>query len=222
MATFASVYARTAVSPLQEAMRVAMSLTDNQMALLQGPALALPVAIAATPIGLAIDRYTRVRLICVFAVCLVAGSLLTALASSFSMILLARCLIGVAGPAIWMATMSVIADLYASTQRGRANMVVVIGQCGGNAAAFALGGTLLAIAGQESDSWRYAMVGLTIPLVFIVLLTLLMREPQRTERLVKEPSLRESFAELWRYRAAIAPLLIGLSMLGVADGAAVT
>jgi predicted MFS family arabinose efflux permease len=222
VATFAGVYARTAVSPLQETMRTALSLTDNQMALLQGPALALPVAIAATPIGLAIDRYSRVRLMLIFAACNFVGSLFTALAANFTLLFAARCLVGVAGPASWMAAMSLLADLYAPTQRGRANMVVVVGQCAGNSAAFALGGVLQAMGDSWPNDWRYAMLWMAVPLGAVVLLTLAMREPQRTELVIQKPSARRACAELWRYRAVIAPLLVGLSMLGVAEGAAVT
>jgi MFS family permease len=222
IATSAGVYARTAVGPLQEAMRVSLMLSDNQMALLQGPALALPVAIAAAPVGWVIDRYSRVRLIFVCAVSVFAGSLITALASNFALLFAARSLVGLAGPAIWMAAMSLLADLYASTQRGRANMVVVVGQCGGNSAAFALGGTLLALFGPGLNSWRYALLGLSTPLAVIALLTLMMREPQRTEVNIERPSVRQASAELWQYRAVILPILVGLSMLGVAEGAAVT
>src|SRR6202795_205982 len=59
----AASFAATAVNPLQETIRDALALTDNQIALLQGPALALPMIAAAVPLGLLIDRYSRVRLL---------------------------------------------------------------------------------------------------------------------------------------------------------------
>lgn len=192
------------------------------MALLQGVAMAVPVALAATPIGLAIDRGARNRMVFVLSVCTVAGSVLTALASSFDALFAARCLIGLAGPAVWMATMSLLADLYPAAQRGRANTVIVIGQCVGNSVAFALGGWLYSIVDPGPDAWRIALLGLAIPLAVITMMTLGIREPKRTEQTIQRPSIRQSFAHLLRYRGAIAPLLGGLAMLGVADGAAVT
>jgi hypothetical protein len=66
MAT-AGAYARTAMSPLQETMRVALGLSDNQMASLQGPALALPLMLVAVPLGVLIDSRSRVRMLLVLA-----------------------------------------------------------------------------------------------------------------------------------------------------------
>src|SRR5262245_38698972 len=63
LAALAGSYARITLGPLQETMRLALGLSDNHMAVLQGPALALPMVIAAIPLGLLIDRYSRVRLL---------------------------------------------------------------------------------------------------------------------------------------------------------------
>jgi MFS family permease len=37
---------------------------------------------------------------------------------------------------------------------------------------------------------------------------------------IEKPSTMEAYAELWRYRAVIAPLIAGLVMVGIADGGA--
>jgi MFS family permease len=222
IATTAVAYARTAVSPLQETMRIALALSDNQMAMLQGPALALPVVLAAIPLGLLIDRYSRVHLLFIFAVLSTAGSVLTALASNFALLFAARCLVGLAATAISTTAFSLLADLYAPAQRGRASMVVVVGQYGGMSAAFALGGALLAISGAGPDAWRWTMLWLIGPLVPVIFSMLAMREPARTGLVIEKPSAREICVELWRYRAVIAPLLIGLVMAEVAVLAVLT
>lgn len=221
VAASGAIYARTAVSALQEAMRVALSMNDNEMALIQGPALALPVLIAAIPIGLAIDRYSRVRLLFIFAVSDIVGTVVTALASNFSVLFFARCLIGLTATATSTAAISLLADLYAPAQRGRASMVVVLGQFGGMAVAFALGGALIAIQGSGPNGWRWAMFWLSGPLLAVAFLILIMREPPRTGVAIENPSAREAFAELWRYRPVIAPLAGGLVMAEVAIGAVV-
>jgi predicted MFS family arabinose efflux permease len=218
MAATAALYARTAVSPLQETMRLALSLSDNQMALLQGPALALPIVVAAIPLGLVIDRYSRVGLIIIMALFDMVGSVFTALASNFVILLLARCLIGLAATAITPVAFSLIADLCAPDQRGRAGMLVLIGQFGGMAAAFALGGMLVVMSGSGPNSWRLAMLWLTAPLVAIIFLILAMREPPRTGAVIANPSSREAFAELWRYRAVLVPLQAGLIMAEIGTG----
>lgn len=222
LAATTAMFARTAISPLQETIRIALSLSDNQMALLQGPALALPMAITAIPMGLVIDRYSRVRLLFFFALLEVGGSLLTAIASGFAMLFLARCLVGLSVSVISTTAFSLLADLYAPDQRGRASMAVVIGQYIGMSAAFALGGALLEWVKSGPDDWRWATLWLTGPLILVAGVILAMREPQRVSVTIENPTVRESFAELWRYRALIGPLLAGLVLAEMAVLAVLT
>jgi MFS family permease len=216
VAATAGVYARTAISPLQETMHLALHLSDNDMALLQGPALALPVVVAALPLGLAIDRYSRVRLLQLFAGIDILGSLLTAVASHFVVLFLARCLIGLAATATSTTAYSLLADLFVPAQRGRASMMVAIGQFAGMSAAFALGGMLLAEYGSAPEAWRRSMLWLTVSLIPIIALMLAMREPARSGCAIDSPSARDTGMELWRYRAVITPLLVGVVMAEIA------
>lgn len=220
LAVLAGTYARTAIGPLQEAMRIALSLSDNQIALLQGPAVALPVVMGAVPLGIIIDRYSRVRLLFILAVLSLVGSLITALASGFALLFVARCLTGLTMIATLTAAYSLVADLYEPDQRGRTTMALVVSQMGGNAAAFALGGALLAMSGSGPDGWRWAMMWLVGPLVPVVLLMLVMREPVRTGQVIEKPSTRDAWTQLWAYRAVIAPLAVGIVMAEIAFGAA--
>src|ERR1700679_3573697 len=93
LAASAGTFARTAIGPLQETMRSALALSDNQLALLQGPALAVPLVIAAVPLGLIIDRYSRVRLLLIFTGLNMIGNILTAIAPNFASLFAARSLI---------------------------------------------------------------------------------------------------------------------------------
>jgi MFS family permease len=212
VAAATAAYARFTLGPLQESVRVSLSLSDNQMALLQGPALALPMVVASIPLGLVIDRYSRVRLLLMFAAIDAGGILLTAAAPGFAVLFLARCTVGLAVAAISTTAFSLLADLYSPTARGRATMVVIVGQYGGMSAAFALGGALLAAPGVGLEGWRWAMLGLSGPLVVVLFLMVLLREPARTGLVIQNPSARQSFSELWRYRSVIVPLLAGLVM----------
>lgn len=219
LAVLAANYARTAIGPLQETMRVALALSDNQIALIQGPALSMPVVIAAIPLGLVIDRYSRVRLVLILAILNVMGSVFTALAPSFVWLFAARCLVGLTATATFTASLSLVADLYAPEQRGRATTAIAVCQIVGMSAAFALGGALAAKWGASSDGWRWAILSLVIPMVPILLLTLAMREPARTGLSVKNPTISEAWPELWRYRGIILPLLAGMIMVEMALGA---
>jgi len=212
-------YVRTAVSPLQEAMRLALSLTDNQMALLQGPVIGIPVTLAAIPLGLLIDRSSRARLLQLFVLLSLIGSLLTAFSRDFGWLLFARCLAGVMGLGIVPIVFSVLADLYSAAQRGLVTTAVVIGQVVGNSGAFAWGGSLLAMSGPAPDAWRSAMLWLVVPVVPATLLMLALREPPRVGIAIKNPTLKQVWHELRHYRAMIIPLVIGIILAELAVGA---
>jgi MFS family permease len=219
LAALAGSYARITLGPLQETMRVALGLSDNHMAILQGPALALPMVAAAIPLGLIIDRYSRVRLLVVLAAFNLAGSVLTATAPNFTILIMARCLIGLSAFATAPVAYSLLADLYPPAQRGRATMVMALGQVGGLSIAFALGGALVVMPEVGPNSWRWAMLWLSAPLLPVVFAMLIMREPPRSGVTIEKPSVREAFAELWRYRTIIAPLFAGIAIVQLAEGA---
>lgn len=219
LALSAANYSRTALGPLQEQIRVALGLSDNQIALLQGPAMALPLLICAVPLGILVDRYARNRLLWIFALCSTAGGVLTAAAASFAMLVAARCIAGLAAYATSIVVFSLLADLYSAENRGRATMVVTIGEVAGASAAFAFGGALLTLPGPSHHSWQVALLCLTAPLLPVTLTLLRMREPERTGVVVSRPSARQTCVELWRYRASFAPLLAGKVMVGTAYGA---
>lgn len=220
-ATTAS-FSRFAVNPIQESLRVALSFSDNQMALLQGPALALPMVLAAMPLGFFIDRYSRARLLIFFAAVDVLGSALTSWAPNFATLFVVRCIVGLAVTAISTTAFSLIADLCAPPTRGRATMLVVIGQYAGMAAAFALGGALLSPSGVAAGDWRHTMLYLTAPILLAFFVNMALREPPRTEAAIQNPSVRDTFLELRRYRFVIAPLVGGLVMAEVATLAGMT
>jgi len=209
-----------ALGPLQESMRVALSFTDNQMALLQGPTRVWPQLLTAVPLGLIIDRQSRVRLLWVFALVTAAASGATALLSSFAWLFAARSLVGLAGAGTLTAAISLLADLYGPAQRGRAMTVLGIGQVAGSAAAFAAGGTLLTIIRSGAAGWQGAMLWLALPLVATSAVIFALQELPRTDVVVERPAARAAFAELWSYRAVIAPLLGGVVIIDIAYGAA--
>ena len=217
----AAAFTRFSLAPLQEAIRLDLGLTDNQIAWLQGPAVAVPMALAAIPLGLLVDRSSRVRVLLVFALLNLAAALLSAVASSFALLLLFRCLTGLAATAIFVAAYSAIADMYAPAQRGRASTVVSIGEIAGAPAAFALGGFLLASAGSGDESWRWALLWMSVMLFPAFLLLLALREPQRTDVGVNNPQLRQVWPELWQHRSVVVPLLLARIMVWIAIGAAV-
>lgn len=226
MAVGTVTYSRTALSPLQEAMRAALALSDNQIALLQGPALALPVVLASVPIGLLIDRFSRVRLLFVLAALDAAASVATALASSFTALFVARSAVGLAATATLTTSVSLVADLFAPAERGRATMVVSLGQVSGMAAAFVLGGIVLTQLAAHGHDLRTTLLALSTPLAVLLAAILWMREPERSGRGPQQPGrmpqrhpLPQTLAAIWEHRKALTPLLAGVIMVAIADSA---
>lgn len=215
-----SNYARSALSPLQESVRLTLSLSDNQLALLQGPIITWPVVLAALPLGLLVDRHSRARLLFLFVAALLLGTVATAFASNFATLLTARCFVGIAAAAVPIAAFSLIADLYAPQWRGRAKIIVAMGELAGASAVFALGGFLLSQLDSPEGGWHLAMLGLAVPLVLGALTLLALRDPPRAGLAASSAGARRRvFQELWRHRAMMAPLLAAKIMVGAAYGA---
>jgi predicted MFS family arabinose efflux permease len=209
LASSAAVFAKVSLTPVQESVRTALTLTDNQLGFLQGPALAWPMLLVAAPLGLMIDRWSRIWLLRITLLCLLAGSLLTTAASSYAMLFAARGLVGLGAFAMVPILSSLLADGFAPEARGRAGMVTMLGQFGAVSLAFALGGSLLAHFGAVGDGWRPAMFWLTGPALVIVTLALLaFREPRR-HSVLAAPTPKAALETLFRLRSLVLPIVIG-------------
>jgi predicted MFS family arabinose efflux permease len=218
LAAMAGMFARFSINPLQEMLRGALALSDNEIGCLQGPALAVPSVLAAVPLGLIIDRWSRARLIVIFCALSAGGCVMTALASSFAALFLSRCVVGLASAATSTAVFSMLPDVVSATRRGRMTTLVVIGQYAGMAAAFALGGALLSVA----DGWRSVMMWLAVPPMLVTIALPAMREPVRRGRVIRSPSIRESYLELLRYRGVVGLLLSAMVAAEMATLAVLT
>lgn len=212
-------YVRTAISPLQEAMRLSLHLSDNQMALLQGPIIGVPVTLTAIPLGLLIDRANRARLLLGLVTIAVAANFATAFARDFTQLLSTRAIAGVSALAILPVVYSLVADHFAPHLRGRMITVATIGQIVGNSMAFALGGELLVLAQAHSGDWRTALSWLAAPGVAVVLLMLLLREPPRLEEAKGTQTIAGAWEELRHTRTLILMLSAGIICAEIAIGA---
>jgi len=213
------MYTRAELGPLQESVKASLALSDERIALLQGPALAVPLLICSIPLGLLIDRYSRKNILAVATLINLLATAIGGAAHEFSLLLATRCAIGICAPATMIAAYSVVADIYSLDRRGRATTAIVIGAIAGTAGAFALGGELLALAGKTPDSWHRVMLWTALMLLVPLALTMFLREPPRKERAFEMPSLRAVRKQFGQYWVPIAILLAGMSLVNLADGA---
>ena len=218
-----AAFARIALGPVQETMRLSLGWSDNQFALLQGAASALPLGIAVIPLGLFIDRHSRVRFIIVCAIINLLATLGSA-TTNFWLLLCLRALLGVTAPAIVIATILLIADYFPAERRGRANMVMSVSYLAGFSAVYAMGGWLVVQIGGP-ESWRWTLVWLGVAMAVPTLALALLREPARSGTHPRHGGnvgdgrrILSDLRDLWRHRMVMGPLLGGAAIVGIADG----
>ncbi len=223
LALFTGTAARYVLSPVQELVRADLGLGDNQVALLQGMALALPTALMSIPLGRLVDRTNRARLLFVLALLCALGSVLTALAQDFTTAFLSRMLVGATVVAAQPAALSLVADLTAPAERGRMITVTSLGQAAGATAAYMLAGMLLPWLATLSSiaPWRVVQLIFAAAILVAAVPVWFMREPARQEAGVTPSGrLADALRALWTYRRFLLPLVGGLVTVGMADAAA--
>lgn len=225
-----AVAAQTLFSPLQEAAKAELSLSDRQLSLVQGLAVAVPIALLSLPIGWLIDRGNRIRLTIFMAGLWSIGTIAAAFADSFTTLFAARMVacVGIAGALT--AAISIAADLCAPEIRGRSILVLSLGKYLGMGMAFAVGGLMMASFTANGGTglvgnllpWREVHLIFGIVIAVLILPLFLIREPARreVESAVSLP-LSDTLKALWARRAVLTPLYIGQIAVTMADNAAI-
>lgn len=221
---------RAVLSPLQELLQSDLGFSDNQVSLLQGLAMALPLAVVSMPLGRLVDRANRTRLLIALALLCAVGSALTALAQSFPIMFVARMMVGVAGFAAVPAAVSLAADLSQPGNRSKVMALLGLGQVVGVGGAFFLAGSLLSHLPSALDvgaglgtlaSWRVVQLLFSCGMLALALMLFLLREPARHEvEQAEVKGLRAVLIELAEHRRVLVPLVVGMISVSMADSAA--
>lgn len=215
-------------SPLQEAAKADLRLSDFEVSLLQGLAASIPVAVLSIPLGRMVDRRNRALLLMAMLGAWTLGTVMTALVQDFTLLFIARVLAGLGMMCSLPVAISMAADLSPPERRGRALVILSVGNMVGAAGAFVLGGWLIGVVGKDAAAWfgglaPWRSVHLLIGLgsAAWLLPMLLLREPPRHELgNVVDPSYREALAAIWERRRLLAPLFIGQTSVVMADASA--
>jgi MFS family permease len=132
-------------------------------------------ALATLPFGVLADRVNRVRLLALSVGLWSAAMVAAGLSGSFGELLATRCFLGivVAGASPLLA--SLMGDLFAGGERGKAYGYVLTGELVGSGFGFLVSGNLAGLL-----SWRWSFGVLALPsLVLAVALRRLLDEPER-------------------------------------------
>jgi MFS family permease len=218
---------RVVFSALQEAAKTDLLLSDLQLSLVQGLAVSIPIAVLSIPIGRITDQGNRLRLLVVLGVVWSLGSLATAFVSEFYGLFVARMLAGIGAMCAIPVAISIAADLGPPDRRGRALLILSVGNIAGGAIAFAIGGWLLEMAGPglpvvgDLAPWQQVHLYFGVAGLLLLLLLLPMSEPRRHEIATRiHSSLAPALREIWAMRRLLGPLFLGQLTVVMADTAA--
>jgi predicted MFS family arabinose efflux permease len=133
-------------------------------------ATALVGMVAAPGVGLLFPRLDRRRLLIGLLVLALLSNLLTAVAPSYALVVVARLVLGVAIAGTWSMALAVAAHLVPAGKLGRAMSVVNIGVAAATVAAVPLGTLISSFAGWRAVFWAVAAAtGVAIVLFVLVM-----------------------------------------------------
>ena len=229
--TLAQVFAfidRQIPSMLVEPIKQDFNLTDSQIALLGGAAFSIFYAIMALPIGYAVDRYTRTK---VLGTGIFLWSLMTALAglaNSFGKLFGAR--IGVAVGEAVMAPISVslVSDSFPENKQGKPMGIITAGVYIGIGITLlgggflidyltSIGGITLPLIGYLKP-WQATFMIVGIPGLVLAIAAFYLKEPRRVEEQVDSNHLvdkKNVFLHLKEHRKTLIPMFGGLIFMAL-------
>ena len=228
--TLAQIFAfidRQIPSMLVEPIKQDFNLTDSQIALLGGAAFSIFYAIMALPIGYAVDRYKRTK---VLGTGIFLWSLMTALAglaNSFGKLFGAR--IGVAvGEAVMAPTsVSLVSDSFPENKQGKPMGIITAGVYIGIGITLlgggilidyltSIGGITLPLIGYLKP-WQATFMIVGIPGLVLAIAAFYLKEPQRLEEQI-DTQLKDRknvFLHLKEHRKTLIPMFGGLIFMAL-------
>jgi MFS family permease len=220
---------RAIITLVGEPLRRDLGITDAQFGMVAGAAFALPLAFLAVPLGRLADRRSRKAILaCGVAV----WSFMTAACGavkSLGALLVARAGVGVGEASLPPTALPILADYFPVERRSRATSLYYLGTHLGQAAAYALGGVLLArlatlepmivpVVGRVFG-WQLLFPIAGLLGLLVLALVLAMKEPPRRELMMTsgEAVFRPSeVASYLRHRArAFAAVLLAPTLVAI-------
>ena len=163
-----------------EVIRKAMSLTDVQLGLLQGTAVAAFTALATFPLGWLADRFDRRVVLAGCALFWSAAVVASGMAQTYEQLLFASALVGAGEAGLVPIVYAMIPDMFGGRKRQMANSVFAMASMSATSLAMALCGQVIGMIAtvrpslplylQGLDEWRLGFFAVALPAPFLVLL----------------------------------------------------
>jgi len=229
--TLAQVFAfidRQIPSMLVEPIKQDFNLTDSQIALLGGAAFSIFYAIMALPIGYAVDRYKRTK---VLGTGIFLWSLMTALAglaNSFGKLFGARIGVAVGEAVMAPICVSLVSDSFPENKQGKPMGIITAGVYIGIGITLlgggflidyltSIGGITLPLIGYLKP-WQATFMIVGIPGLVLAIAAFYLKEPRRIEEQVDSNHLvdkKNVFLHLKEHRKTLIPMFGGLIFMAL-------
>jgi MFS family permease len=224
LAFILSMMDRTIISLLVEPMKADLGLSDTGIAMLQGVTFALFYALTGVPIGWLADRGNRRNIICSGVGLWSIMTVFCGLASSYTMLFLARTGVAVGEAALNPAAYSMMSDRFSKAKLGRAIGIFTAAGVVGTGLALLIGGKIYSYfvahggldIGWTLKPWQATFVAVGMPgLVLALLIMLTVSEPVRHKDDETQSTEQTSgaFNFIRTHRATYGPLLFGYGIL---------
>lgn len=176
---------RQVISLLVGDLRRDLGVSDFQISLLQGFAFALFYAILGLPFGVAVDRFSRRRVICTGVLIWASAATACGFARTYPELFLARMLVGAGEAALAPAAYSILSEFFPPKRLTFALSVYAIGALLGAEASLAIGAVLVHYAESgvtlpilgELPAWRFAFIMTGAPGLLLAFLIFVIPEP---------------------------------------------
>ncbi|TBV77108.1 spinster family MFS transporter [Pseudoxanthomonas winnipegensis] len=175
-----------------------LGLSDAAFSIVHGFAFAVFYTFIGVLLGRVADRRNRRNLIVIGIVVWILATAAGAYVTSFFTLFLARVFVGVGEASLSPAAYSMLADYFPPHKRARAMSVYTAGVYIGSAAAFIVGGMVIAATSQASEvvlpllgsfrPWQAAFIIVALPGLLAIALMLTVREPARREQQASAPA----------------------------------
>lgn len=212
------------VGPLREA----LGATDFQISLLQGLAFVLFYSLAALPIGWAVDRFSRRRIIFWGIITWSAFAMAGGVARTYWHLLVARFGVGAGEASLHPAATSMLADLFPKHKLTTAIAVFGLGGILGSAISNAIGGLVVGFT-EGSGGYQLPLLGHVAPWQMVFLITgapgilmsfLMFAVPEPARRIEQAHAAHAAgfggaMGFMWRNRRFYLPHFIGFSLVSI-------
>jgi MFS family permease len=217
---------------LVDPVRSTMHISDLQIGLLIGPAFAIFYSLVALPIGVLVDRRSRIFIVALGVALWSLMTIWSGCVSSFLYLLIARMGVAIGEAVLFPAANSLIADAFPPAKRSRALGLYTGSVFLGSGLAFLFGGATVAlvernvIAGvvpailADRASWQIVFIVVGLPGLLVAAMIARIHEPKRqgvdTNDRRSSLTLRASFERLGQVRLPLAAVCFGNAFLVLA------